>query len=61
MSDTFESVQRNVCVHRLDLDFMLSSEIVLVSEPTLTPTENPLYQKHSPQRIEPMMLHQAGQ
>ena len=32
------------------------------SEPMLTPRENPLYQKNSPQRrIEPMMLYQAGQ
>ena len=63
MSGSFESVQWNVCVHRLDYTLIRKSFKGMKSEPLLTPMEkSPTSEKKSPQRrIEPSTLHQAGQ
>ena len=65
MSGSFEFVRWNACVHRLDLGLYSHPKEFgggIESESMLTPRENSLCRKNSPQRrIEPMMLHQAGQ
>ena len=58
MSGSFESVQWNACVHRLDLVYTLVQKSFrgMESELMLAPREK------SPQRrIKPKMLHHAGQ
>ena len=65
MLGSFESMQWNACVHRLDLG--LYSHLKDLGgewsrKPCLLQGKYPLYQKTFPQRmIEPMTLHQAGQ
>ena len=65
VSGSFESVQWNACVHRLDLGLYSHPKEVfegMESEAVLTPREkSPLPEKFLQRRIEPMTLHQAGQ
>ena len=62
MSGSFDSVQWNACVHRSDLGLYSHPKEFQGMEPVpkLTPREkSPL--PEAQKRVEPAMLHQAGQ
>ena len=65
MSGSFESVQWNACVHRLELGLYSNLKEFLgngVRTHVISKRNNPLYWKNSPYRsIKPTTLHQAGQ
>ena len=64
MSESFESVRWNACVHRLDLGLYSHPKEFggMESEPMLTPRgKSPLPEKIRLRKIEPTTLHQTGQ